>query len=204
MITTLKLFIINHQKNHEKNPLSHPIWCTSRPKGGVLGRGMAPDDLSVAGREAVHTASEVCKEKRVVDHGGQKIVNLVPESRGNLWENCGNLWKFVENYGNQHFHILCLLISMWTWPCFTCTCAYTLIISYAYTCAYMCIAKQYNWQYNAMHYRHTYRHTYTYDIHSGKRRCTIHTCNTKRTAYIDIHWYTLCIHIYMINGDSNK
>ena len=111
MITTLKLFIINHQKNHEKNPLSHPIWCTSRPKGGVLGRGMAPDDLSVAGREAVHTASEVCKEKRVVDHGGQKIVDLVPESRGNLWDNCGNLWKFVENYGNQHFHILCLLIS---------------------------------------------------------------------------------------------
>ena len=111
MITTLKLFIINHQKNHEKNPLSHPIWCTSRPNGGVLGRGMAPDDLSVAGREAVHTASEVCKEKRVVDHGGQKIVDLVPESRGNLWDNCGNLWKFVENYGNQHFHILCLLIS---------------------------------------------------------------------------------------------
>ena len=136
-----------HQKNHEKTPVVPPDeWCTSGPKGAVLGRTEAPDDLSVAGRDAVHTPREVCKEKRVVHHGGQKIVDPVPES-GNWWENFveygnGNSWKI--EWKSTFNQILCLLISMWIWPCFTCTCAYTLIISYAYTCAYMCIAKHYN------------------------------------------------------------
>ena len=58
-----------------------PPSVTSGPKGSVLRRGVAPEDLAVAGGEAIHPAVQIGEEKRVVHHGGQKIVDPVPEKR---------------------------------------------------------------------------------------------------------------------------